>query len=76
MQRRNSLKYGRMYLDRGVESFEVFRADFGADIPLGTHELVLANPSDACNLDGMRMDGSFVIVDRYIHKYLSCCLNV
>ncbi len=65
MKRRNSLKYGRMYLDRGVESFGFFRADFGADIPLGTHELVLANPPDACNLEGMRMNGSFVIVDRY-----------
>ncbi len=67
MKRRNSLKYGRMFLDRGVESFEFFRADFGAEIPLGTHEVVLANPSDACNLEGgmMRMNGSFVVAERY-----------
>ncbi len=65
MKRRHSLKYGRMFLDRGVESFEVFRADFGAEIPLGTHKLVLATPSDACNLEGVRMEGSFVVVDRY-----------
>ncbi len=65
MKRRNSLKYGRMFLDRGVESFEFFRADFGAEIPLGTQKLVLADPSDACNLEGMRMNGSFVVADRY-----------
>jgi len=63
---RESLTWGRVFLDRGVNNHQYFKARFGGDIPMGKHPVVISEPILGCggikNVDAVK--GAIVIVDR------------
>ncbi|CAM9587726.1 unnamed protein product [Discosporangium mesarthrocarpum] len=49
LEKRNSLSYGRLFLDGSLSSFEFYLASFGPPAPLHDAPLVWADPRDACS---------------------------
>jgi hypothetical protein len=63
---RESLTWGRIFLDRGVTNHQYFKARFGGDIPTGSHPIVPAEPILGCgpikNADAVK--GAIAVVNR------------
>lgn len=63
---RESLTWGRIFLDRGVTNHQYFKARFGGDIPSGSHPIVAAEPVLGCgpikNADAVK--GAIAVVNR------------
>jgi len=63
---RESLTWGRVFLDRGVSNHQYFKARFGGDVPTGSHPIVIADPILGCGppKNAEAMKGAIVIVQR------------
>lgn len=63
---RESLTWGRVFLDRGVTNHQYFKARFGGDIPTGSHRVVIADPILGCSppKNAEEVKGAIVIVER------------
>merc|ERR1740138_1435186 len=63
---RDSLTWGRAFLDGGVSHHQYFKARFGGEIPTGHHPVVIADPIIGCgplkNADAVK--GALVVVER------------
>jgi len=64
LELRNSLTWGRMFLDNAVTHHQYFKARFGGDIPLENHPVLYADPPLGCTLPKNDVKGKVVFVDR------------
>jgi len=65
LEHRNSLNWGRMFLEGGVAHHQYFKARFGGDIPFGKQRIVVSNPIDACSpIQTKSAEGAIVFAER------------
>lgn len=63
---RESLTWGRVFLERGVTNHQYFKGRFGGDIPTGSHPVVVADPILGCGppKNAAEIKGAIVVVER------------
>lgn len=70
LDERSKLRYGRLYINEFVQSFEYVIASFGAPPPLGAFPLVLASQQEYVPLDGcvlptnLNLTNKFFVIQR------------
>jgi len=78
MKLRDQQEYGRLYVDRSVQSFEYLPAFFGAPMPLEPGRLIVADPWDSCSPQSSLVDiaGAFLLVGRGNCSFLEKVNNI
>jgi hypothetical protein len=64
MELRNSLTWGRVFLDNAVTHHQYFKARFGGDIPTESHNIIYADPPLGCTMPKNDVKDKVVFVDR------------
>jgi len=66
IEHRNSLTWGRIFLDGASNHHQYFKARFGGDIPIGRHPMKLADPLIGCTMPTNKdqLKGAIVFVKR------------
>jgi hypothetical protein len=64
LELRNSLTWGRFFLDGAVTHHQFFKARFGGDIPMGKLPISIANPAIGCSTPSNDVTGTIVFVNR------------
>jgi hypothetical protein len=65
--------WGHVYVENWVDSIEFFRATFGAGVPCGSSQLVLADPFDSCvALEPSAVKGRVVVAQRGSCSFQVC----
>jgi len=61
---RNSLTWGRVFVEGGVQHRQFFKARFGDDLPMEPLECAVAEPSIGCSAPTNDVNGKLVFLDR------------
>ena len=64
LSHRNSLTWGRVFVDGGVQHRQFFKARFGDDLPFEAMECAVAEPAIGCTAPKNDVNGKIVFVDR------------
>lgn len=79
LEERSNLRYGRLFMDRGVGSYEFYEADFSAGLPLGARELVWLEPRAGCEVEEdtpATLQGKYVVVERGVCSFIDKAYSV